>query len=91
MQCTFTNRSQTATGVSFDTSCTSQQGTAQGHTEIHVIDEDHVSGSSHITIAGNANGHAFNSTIDSTTTGRFVSADCGDVKPMGGPSTEAPK
>jgi hypothetical protein len=85
MQCTFTNRSQTANGVSFDTSCTGPQGNAKGHTEIHLIDDEHVSSSNHMTISGSANGHDFNSTIDASSTGRFVSADCGDVKPLGAP------
>lgn len=82
MQCTFTNRAQTARGVSFDTSCTSAQGNAQGHTEFHMVDDEHVSGSTHMTITGSANGHAFNSTVDSTTSGKFLTADCGDVKPF---------
>jgi len=82
MQCTFTNRSQTANGVSFDTTCTGPQGGGKGHTEIHIIDDEHVSSTNHMTISGSANGHDFNSTIDASSTGRFVSADCGDVKPF---------
>jgi hypothetical protein len=89
MQCTFTNRSQTGRSVSFDTSCTSAQGNAQGHTEFHMVDDEHLSGSTHMTIKGSAQGHDFSSTVDSTTSGKFLAADCGDVKPFTpGPQTK---
>jgi hypothetical protein len=82
MQCTFTNRAQTARGVSFDTSCTGPHGNAKGHTEFHLVDDEHLSGSTHMTVTGSAQGHDFNSTIDTTTSGKFLADDCGDVKPF---------
>jgi hypothetical protein len=81
MKCTFTNRVQTSDGASFDTSCVSPQGTATGHTQIHLVDDDHVTGSTHITMDGSAQGHSMHMTVDSTTSSRFLGADCGDVKP----------
>jgi Protein of unknown function (DUF3617) len=88
MQCTFSNRVQTATGASFDMSCTMQQGSASGHTSFHLIDGDHVSSTSHMTVTGSSQGHTMNSTMDSTTSAKFVSADCGNVKPFTAPAVQ---
>jgi hypothetical protein len=85
MQCTYTNRVQTATGASFDTSCTGQTGSAQGHTQFHATDTEHMTSTTHMTVTTSARGSSNSSTMDITTTGKFVSADCGDVKPMGAP------
>jgi hypothetical protein len=85
MQCTYSNRTQTATGASFDTSCTGQMGSAQGHTQFHATDAEHMTSTTHMTITSSARGSSNSSTMDITTTGKFVSADCGDVKPMGAP------
>jgi hypothetical protein len=82
MQCSFTNRVQTANGASFDISCTGQVGTAKGHTEFHAIDDEHLTSTSHVAITASSQGRTGNTTMDSTTTGKFVSADCGDVKPF---------
>lgn len=82
MKCSFTNRVETADGASFDTSCTSAQGTGSGHTQIHVIDADHVTSSTHMTIDASSNGHSMHSTVDSTATTKYLGADCGDVKPF---------
>ncbi len=86
MQCTFSNRAQNAGGGSVDISCTGQMGTAKGHTEFKLADEEHWSSTTHMTMTGTSNGHTMNSTIDATTTGKFVSADCGDVKPYTPPA-----
>jgi len=85
MQCSFTNRVQTATGASFDISCTGQMGTAKGHTEFHATDDEHMTSTSHMTITATSQGRTGNTTMDSTTKGKFLSADCGDVKPVGPP------
>jgi hypothetical protein len=85
MQCSVTNRVQTADGASFDISCTGQTGSAKGHTDLQRIDDDHVSSKSHITVTGSAQGKTMNSTMDSTSTAKFVSADCGSVKPYVAP------
>ncbi len=81
MKCTFTNRVQTADGASFDTSCTTAQGTANGHSTFHHVDDEHVTGTTHMTLNMAANGRTMSSTIDSTSTMKYVGADCGDVKP----------
>jgi hypothetical protein len=88
MQCTFTNRAQTAHSVSFDLSCTGQMGNATGHTEYHIIDDDHMSGSSHMTVTGSSRGTTTTMKIDTTSTGNFLNADCGDVNPFA-PATAA--
>ncbi len=88
MQCTFSNRVQTATGASFDMTCTGATGSATGHTQFRLIDSDHVSSTSHMTVTGSSQGHTMNSTIDSTSTAKFVNADCGDVKPFTAPAAQ---
>ena len=86
MKCTFSNREQTATGASFDISCTSATGSATGHSQFHFADDEHASSSMHMTMTASQNGHTMNSTMDSSSSGRFVNADCGTVKPMGAPA-----
>jgi hypothetical protein len=87
MQCSFTNRVQTAQGASYDMSCTGTMGSAQGHTSYHLIDDEHFSSTTHMTITGKGQGHAQGQTMtmtrDMSTTGKYVGADCGDVKPVG--------
>jgi len=85
MQCTFSNRVQTAGGASYDMSCTGAMGSAKGHTDYKLIDDEHFSSTTHMTITGNAQGQAMTMTRDATTTGKFLKADCGDVKPAGTP------
>jgi hypothetical protein len=85
MSCSVSNKTQTANGMSFDMECTGQMGSAKGHTDLHITDADHVSSTSHITMTGTSQGHTMNSTVDTTSTAKFVSADCGDVKPYAGP------
>jgi Protein of unknown function (DUF3617) len=82
-KCTFTNRVQTADGASFDTSCTTAQGTATGHSTFHMTDDEHMSGTTHMTLDMSSNGKTMHSTIDSTYTMKYLGADCGDVKPNG--------
>jgi hypothetical protein len=81
MKCTFTNQQVTASAVSFDISCTSAQGNASGHAQFTMADSEHGSGTTHMTVAANANGHSMNATMDSTSTYTYLGADCGDVKP----------
>jgi hypothetical protein len=83
MQCSFTNRVQTAQGASYDISCTGPMGSAQGHTSYHATDDEHFSSTIHLTVNGKSQGQSMTMTRDMSTTGTYVSADCGDVKPMG--------
>ena len=82
VKCTFTNRKQTATTASFDTSCVTQQGTMTGHSEFQMADSDHVSGTTKMsgTMTG-PRGGTMTMNITSTSTSKYVGADCGDVKP----------
>jgi hypothetical protein len=89
LQCNFTNRVETARGASYDETCKSANATAQSHTDFHVIDDEHISTKSHTTVTGTMQGHPSNSTVDATSTGKFVKADCGDVKPVGIPAAPA--
>ena len=83
MSCTIANKTQTATGVSFDTSCTTPQGTATGsYARSRLIDDDHVSSASHMTVTASSQGHTMNTTMDSTMSMKYLGADCGDVKPF---------
>jgi Protein of unknown function (DUF3617) len=85
MQCTFSNKAQTANGASFDMSCTGPSGSAQGHAEFHATDDEHMGSTIHMTVTGSSHGTTVNSTMDTTSTGKFLNADCGNVKPMGPP------
>ena len=86
MQCTYSNKVQTARGASFDMSCTGPMGKAQGHAEYKMPDDEHVTSTVHISMAGNAQGTPMNMSRDISSTGKFVKADCGDVKPFGTPA-----
>ena len=85
MQCSFTNRVETARSASYDISCTGPTGTAKGHTDFRVIDDEHMSITSHTTVTANAHGTTSTSTVDATNSGTYVKADCGDVKSPGTP------
>ena len=80
-KCTFTNQTQTASGASFDVSCISQQGTASGHAQFQMADSEHVTGSMHMTVDATGRGGAMHMTIDNSITSKYLSADCGSVKP----------
>jgi hypothetical protein len=84
MKCTFTNRVQTTDGTSFDTSCTMPQGSATGHSTFHMTDDEHVTGTTHMTVDTNSRGTAAHMSIDSTYAAKYLGADCGDVKPNAG-------
>lgn len=80
-KCTLTNQTQTATGVSFDISCTMTEGNAAGHSSFTMADSDHVSGATHMTMQMTGGGGPSSMTIDSTLTSHYLGSDCGDVKP----------
>jgi hypothetical protein len=80
-KCTFSNQQVTASGMSFDISCTTAQGTASGHAQFTMADSEHGAGTTHMTVAASANGHSMNATMDGTSTYTYLGADCGDVKP----------
>jgi hypothetical protein len=83
MQCSYSNKVQTPTGASFDISCTGAIGNAQGHAVYKMPDDEHMSSTMHLSIVASAQGTPMNMTRDISSTGKFVKADCGDVKPFG--------
>jgi Protein of unknown function (DUF3617) len=94
MQCTYSNKVQNAHDASFDISCTGAMGKATGHAAFKWADDEHISSTMHMSITpnaqgSNAQGMPTNMTRDISTTGKFVKADCGDVKPYTPPT--APK
>jgi hypothetical protein len=86
MQCSYSNKVQTATGASFDISCTGAIGNAQGHAVYKMPDDEHMSSTMHLSIAATMQGQPMNMTRDISSTGKFVKADCGDVKPAALPT-----
>jgi hypothetical protein len=80
-KCTFTNRTQTANGASFDVSCTMQEGAAQGHSDFQMADSEHVTGKTHMTMRMNGSDGPGSATIDSTLTSKYMGTNCGSVKP----------
>lgn len=88
MSCTVSNKTQTATSLGFEISCTGQTGSGKGHTDVRLIDDDHVSSTSHMTVTASSQGHTMNSAVDVATTAKFVSSDCGDVKPFAPPAAK---
>lgn len=88
-KCTFSNRKQTSSSASFDISCTMQQGTMTGHSEFHMVDSDHLSGTTHLTGSMSGRGGSpMNMNVTSMMTSKYLGADCGDVKPFTPPAAE---
>lgn len=79
--CTITHRVTDAKSISIDISCKTDNGmTSSGHWEMHMIDKEHGHGSGSMKgDAAGPNGQSFAVTMTMDT--RYVSADCGDVKP----------
>jgi hypothetical protein len=82
MQCTISNKTQSASGASFDITCTGPQGNAKGHDDIRLTDDEHFGSKTHMAMTGSSQGHTMNLTVDVTSTGKFLNANCGDVKPF---------
>jgi hypothetical protein len=88
-KCSFTNRKRTSSGASFDTTCAMQQGTLTGHSEFHMIDSDHMTGTTHITgTMKGRDGSSMNMNVTSTVTSKYLGSDCGDVKPFAPPAVQ---
>jgi hypothetical protein len=88
MTCTVSNKTQSASGMSFDMVCTGPKASVKGHTDLHIVDAGHVSSTTHATSTASSQGHTMNSTMDVTSSAKYVSADCGDVKPYSPPATK---
>jgi len=57
---------------------------SKSHHDFQIADAEHFSGASRSTVTGTANGHSINMEMSKTFTAKFVSANCGDVKPVTG-------
>ena len=86
-QCSVSNKAQTAHGIAYDTACNSPSMSSKGHIDFQLPDAEHVNGTSHTTVAGTAQGSPVNMAIDKTFNAKFVSSDCGSVKPVVVPSS----
>jgi hypothetical protein len=82
MRCIFSNRVQTAKDLSFDMSCVGPAMAAQGHGTFHLVDDEHITGTSHLAITGTGPGGPPNTTSESTMTGHFASEDCAFIAPL---------
>ncbi len=80
-QCKLTNQTQTATGMSFDISCTVPQGSANGHSSFTMADSDHVNGTTHLTINMTSARGSGSMAMDSTMSSHYLGSDCGSVAP----------
>ena len=86
-QCSVSNKVQTAHGISYDTTCTSQSMASKGHIDFQLPDAEHFSGTSHTTATGTTQGRPINTAIDKTFAAKFLASDCGSVKPLVVPSS----
>jgi hypothetical protein len=82
VQCTMSNKVQTGNHIAFDTTCTSPTVTSKSHSDFQLADSEHFTGSSHSTVVGSSQGHPINMEMNKTFTAKFLSSDCGDVKPL---------
>jgi len=82
VKCTISNKAVTAHGISYDTECTGATASSKGHIDFQVPDTDHFSGTSHTTVNRTSHGKPLTMSIDKTFSAKFLSAACGDVKPV---------
>lgn len=79
-RCTMSNLHQDSKKMSYDESCGSQEhGVIVLHMVILIDDDTHMHGTAVAKISGPASPHA--GTWSSTLTDRFISPDCGNLKP----------
>jgi hypothetical protein len=88
-QCSVTNKTQTAHGIAFDNACIGQSMSSKGHIDFQLPDTEHFSGTSNTTVTGTVRGTPVNMAIDKSFTAKFLSSDCGSVKPVVVPSSPA--
>ncbi len=78
--CSTANVSQDAHQVTFDMSCTAQQGfTTNVHVQMFLDSEEAMHG--HATVKMSGPNFPQGMSMTSTITSKFISSDCGDVKP----------
>jgi hypothetical protein len=62
---------------------------SKGHIDFQLPDTEHFSGTSNTTVTGTVRGTPVNMAIDKSFTAKFLSSDCGSVKPVVVPSSPA--
>ena len=88
-QCSVTSKTQTAHGIAYDNTCKGQNLSSNGHIAFEMTDPEHLSGTSHTTVTGSMGGRPINMAIDKAFNGKFLSSDCGTVKPLVVPSASS--
>jgi hypothetical protein len=88
-QCSVAGKVQTAHGIAYDTACNGTSLSSKGHIDFQLSDAEHFSGTSHTTVSGSVRGAPVNMVIDKTFTAKFLSSDCGAIKPIVVPSSPA--
>jgi Protein of unknown function (DUF3617) len=81
-KCNVSKKANAPHGLSYDTVCNGRDVASNGHIDVQLRDAEHFSGSSHTTVTGSAHGKPLNMAIDKTFTAKFLSSDCGNVKPF---------
>ncbi len=81
-KCSVSKKASAPHGLSYDTICNGHDMASNGHIDVQLTDAEHFSGSSHTTVTGTAHGKPLNMAIDKTFTAKFLSSDCGNVKPF---------
>jgi hypothetical protein len=77
------NDKKSSRGMSFDIVCTGPQNNGRGHVDIAFDDRTHAHGSFHMNgTHTDSHGQSMPVAVDGTQTGRWLSTDCGGVKPM---------
>ena len=82
VQCIISNKIQTANHIAFDTTCTGPNATSKSHSDFQLADSEHFTGTSHSTVVGSSHDHPINMEMSKTFTAKFLSSNCGDVKPL---------
>jgi hypothetical protein len=81
VKCSITNKIHTGHGISYDTACASTRSASKGHIDFKLSDPEHFSGTSHTTVTSNSGGKVLME-MDKKFTAKFVSSNCGTVKPL---------
>jgi hypothetical protein len=80
MDCTTSRMQQDSHQLSFDESCTAQQGyTSSIHVQMLLDSDEAMHGTSNVKMTGPAFPQGMS--MSSTITSKFISSDCGDIKP----------
>jgi len=92
VQCTMSNRVATAHSVTVDEMCTATMNggafKTNGHIVLEIPDSEHISSKTHSTMSGTMQGRPMDMTLDLTTSAKFISSDCGNVKPLAIPQAK---